>query len=87
MIIRSDRIYTSDGCINGVLEIENGMIKEIRKGSSEEVDHDFTGNIIYPGLIDTHNHGNYGYALRNTNQSMEERMELVECYLKNLASF
>ena len=87
MKIRSDRIYTSNGCINGIIEISEGKIVKISSNPTEEVDYDFTGKIIYPGLVDTHNHGNNGYALRNSKRSIEKRYEEVEAYLFNLAAF
>ena len=87
MKIRSDRIYTSNGCINGIIEISEGKIVKISSNPTEEVDYDFTGKIIYPGLVDTHNHGNNGYALRNSKRPIEKRYEEVEAYLFNLAAF
>ena len=59
--IRSDRIVTPQGVIDGYLYLENGKILAV---SGEEQPHgaayDFTGCTVTPGFIETHAHGGGG---------------------------
>ena len=64
MIIYCDRIYMEDGLKDGYLIVENGKFVEFRpKETNLKVDKDFSGYRIIPGIIDTHNHGCFGYDL------------------------
>ncbi|MGI6607937.1 MAG: N-acetylglucosamine-6-phosphate deacetylase [Erysipelotrichaceae bacterium] len=83
MIIYCDRIYMEDGLKNGYLLVENGKFAGFQpKISSLKTDKDFFGYRIIPGIIDTHNHGYYGYnLLRGKNDFFN-----LTGYLKALAS-
>ncbi|MDI9540437.1 MAG: N-acetylglucosamine-6-phosphate deacetylase [Bacillota bacterium] len=83
MIIYCDRIYMEDGLKDGYLIVENGKFVEFRpKETNLKVDKDFSGYRIIPGIIDTHNHGCFGYdLLRGKNSSFN-----LTGYLKALAS-
>ncbi len=62
MILRSRRIYTEYGLVDGFMEVSGGVIRRIGRGScpgAEDV-----GNLrIIPGIFDTHIHGTQGYSL------------------------
>jgi len=61
MIIKSNRILTENGFIDGWMEIQQGIITDLEKGSIDTFDLDLTGKIILPGLIDIHLHGYNGW--------------------------
>lgn len=86
MIIRSKRIY-ADRCIDGIMVIQNGKITSIREYDNETIDLDFEDKIIYPGFIDTHNHGNCGFDLRSSDESEADTIGFTKKYLSNLANF
>lgn len=83
MIIKSKRIYTSDGVVDGYIQIEDGKIKDILKTCEEKVDKDVSDKIIIPGIIDTHNHGTMGFGLMG--DAVDKERE-VRGYLKGVAS-
>lgn len=61
MKIRCNEIYTEEGCIDGVIEFENGIITNIYNYT--EIDNDMIderGKRIIPGIIDIHTHGYMG---------------------------
>lgn len=69
MLIYSENIYTHEGCKSGFLKIENGKFKEfIFKDSNLSADVDYGSMRIIPGIIDTHNHGAYGYRFDDVNE-------------------
>ena len=78
MIIKSDRIYTDKGIVDGYLEIKGSKIINILESYDGEVTKDFTGYRILPGLIDTHNHGAFGYMFDTSNK--EELKRLLKSY-------
>ena len=83
MIIRSKRIYTEEGLVDGYLVVEEGKIKDICNHSENLVaDLDASNQMIIPGIFDTHNHGTMGYTLMETVDSKAE----IKGYLKGLAS-
>ena len=88
MYIRSKRIYTADGCIKGILNIEDGKIVDILNYDARVmIDIDAGDNRIIPGIIDTHNHGTMGYSLMGMDKDTEEDKERIfRGYLKGLAS-
>lgn len=61
MKVYSEKIYTPDGIINGTMVFENGKIVDIHEGKDADAI-DESGKIIIPGVIDTHNHGGFGYS-------------------------
>lgn len=56
MFIKSTRIYTEDGLLDGWMRIEGGKIVQFGKGAMEgAVD---LGDLrVIPGVFDTHIHG------------------------------
>lgn len=87
MTIKCDRIVTSTGILNGAMTIVDGVIAEFVASPVEKWDLDLTGYIVYPGLIDTHNHGNCGFSLREPIETREKRTKEIQCYLENLSVF
>lgn len=57
MRVYSERIYTPNGYRSGIINIENGVIKEITESNDKENAIDYTDKIIVPGFIDVHIHG------------------------------
>ena len=62
MWIRSTRIYTEDGLLDGWMRIEDGKIIQFGKGDKEGAV-DFGDRRIIPGIFDTHIHGTQGFTL------------------------
>jgi N-acetylglucosamine-6-phosphate deacetylase len=85
MIIKSDKIYFEDGVKSGYLEIENGKFKKFYGNLDTDSFVDYTGYIILPGIIDTHNHGTCGYSMI-VDKETELNDESTKGYLKGLAS-
>ena len=84
MIIYSERIYMENAVRSGYLEIENGRFARFHeKDAGLKPDIDFGNNRIIPGIIDTHNHGCYGYSMLD---AKTPTMDDVRGYLKGLAS-
>lgn len=84
MYIKSSRIYTAQGCVDGILHVEDGKIVEILDpNSAVEIDCDAQDHRVLPGIIDTHNHGTMGYGLMG---DAENKEAMVRGYLKGLAS-
>jgi N-acetylglucosamine-6-phosphate deacetylase len=82
MIIRSERIYTEDGCKPGYLEIDGGIIKQFYpEGSPVKADINYGNDRIIPGIFDTHNHG--GFGIRIGDSATEDEIKL---YLKGSAA-
>ena len=78
--IYSENIYLKDCIFNGSLGIENGKIIEIVNNKHPKAI-DYGCNRIIPGIIDTHNHGSYGWSM------MEETTKYdVQQFLKAVAS-
>jgi len=59
-MILGGKILLDNGIVEGYIEVEEGVVKSIRKSLShgEEVDRDFNrcGHLILPGFIDIHTH-------------------------------
>lgn len=84
MYIKCKQIYTSKGCVDGILHIEGKKIVDILKADAKvKVDLDASDLRILPGIIDTHNHGTMGYSLMGEQANTEEN---IRGYLKGLAS-
>lgn len=64
-IIVGKRIITSNGLINGYIEIENGRITKVKEGIYENVIDvniiDAGESFVSPGFIDIHTHGGGGH--------------------------
>lgn len=76
MIIKSSRIYTEGGCVDGYLVIEQGKIVDICCDNKLAADIDVGDQRIIAGIFDTHNHGTMGYPLVDVG-------EKTEGYIKN----
>ena len=84
MYIQSTRIVTPQGCVSGILHLEQGKIVELLDVHSPvAVDLDVQDNRILPGIIDTHNHGTLGYGAMGFEGDIEKELR---GYLKGLAS-
>ena len=84
MIIRSKRIYTENGLVDGYLVVEDGKIKDICEESANlSADLDALEQMIIPGIFDTHNHGTMGYSLMSKGEHTKAE---IKGYLKGLAS-
>jgi len=62
MLIRSTRIYTEDGLLDGWMRIGDGKIVQFGKGKKEGA-LDFGDLRVIPGIFDTHIHGTQGYTM------------------------
>lgn len=62
MLIRSTRIYTEDGLLDGWMRVEDGRILQMGLGEKDSAI-DFGDLRIIPGIFDTHVHGTQGYTL------------------------
>ena len=61
-VLRSRRIVTEQGIVDGVIEIEDGKIVRIGPAAGP-ADFDFEDQRIIPGIIDIHNHGFGGWSM------------------------
>lgn len=62
LVIRSDRIVTEDGYLDGFVAVDNGKIAGLHGASAKvqaEQVIDATGRVVLPGVIDTHTHIRY----------------------------
>jgi len=62
MLIRSTRIYTEDGLLDGWMRVGDGKIVQFGKGKKEGA-LDFGDLRVIPGIFDTHIHGTQGYTM------------------------
>lgn len=86
MYIRSKRIYVPDGCVSGIINVEDGKIVDILNYNAKvSVDIEADAFRVLPGIIDTHNHGTMGYSLMGVEDEAEKEKN-VRGYLKGLAS-
>jgi alpha-D-ribose 1-methylphosphonate 5-triphosphate diphosphatase len=55
MLIKNARVVTRDEVFNGVVQIENGVIREVARGTTSAADaQDWEGDYLLPGLIELH---------------------------------
>lgn len=66
-IVFAGKIFTEKNIIkNGAVLVENDIIKKVYKSRENlKPDYDFSNFNLYPGLIDIHIHGGYGYDIMN----------------------
>lgn len=84
MIIHSKRIYMENVCRSGYLEIKDGkFVHFYEEGSDVTACVDYGNLRIIPGIIDTHNHGCYGYSMASPRTPT---LDEVKGYVKGLAS-
>lgn len=83
--IKSSRIYFEDGMKDGYLVIEgNKVCGFVDKTANVEDYEDYKDFRIIPGIIDTHNHGTYGYDLDAVFETEEKTVNNLKSYLKAL---
>ena len=83
MILYCDQIYMEDGIKNGYLLINDGKITSFHPASEQlNADVDYTGFKLIPGIIDTHNHGCFGFDLMKAPIPQQD----IEGYLKGLVT-
>ena len=84
MFVRSHRIVTDQGIVDGILNLDEGRIVDILPPTARvAITVDAGNHRILPGIIDTHNHGTMGYGLMSEQADPEA---VVRGYLKGLAS-
>lgn len=69
MIIQSKRVWCANNFNQLQIELEDGKIKGIYPYGSKQVDVDYGNDRIFPGFIDVHTHGAYGF---DTNDGQED---------------
>ena len=69
MRIASKRVWIADQFTPAVIEIENGIIKNVLPYDEHNVDHNYGNLRIVPGFMDIHCHGAYGF---DTNDAHKE---------------
>ena len=84
MWIRSTRIYTEDGLLDGWMRVEDGKIIQFGKGEKEGAI-DFGDLRIIPGIFDTHIHGTQGYTMWEEGEGGDIEYQL-DGFLKGVAS-
>lgn len=83
--IKSSRIYFEDGLKDGYLVIDNGKIAGyLSSDATVEEYEDYKDNRIIPGIIDTHNHGTYGYGCDKVYENEEAVKKNLRNYLHAL---
>ncbi len=67
--IKSDKIITPNGLVDGYLYFENGKIKSVsQENLKAEEEYDFTGKYVSAGFIDMHTHGAGGFPYMETTE-------------------
>ena len=84
MLIKSTRIYTEDGLLDGWMRIEGGKIVQFGKGAKEEAI-DLGDLRVIPGIFDTHIHGTQGYTMWEEGEGGDIDFQL-DGFLKGVAS-
>lgn len=84
MMIYCDAIYMENTVKDGFLEVQNGRFSRFyEKSENLKADLNFKGCRIIPGIIDTHNHGCYGYGVSADREVSEKELN---GYVKGLAA-
>lgn len=67
--IKSDKIITSNGLVDGYVYIDGDKIVAVTKNRClADKTFDFTGKYVSPGFIDMHTHGGGGFAFVNSTE-------------------
>lgn len=83
--IKSSRIYFAEGIKNGYLIIEDKKIVGFVNEDAQVGEYEDYGDMrIIPGIIDTHNHGTYGYGLDTKLETDELTRQNIRNYLHAL---
>ncbi len=77
MVIKSTRIYTEAGCVDGYVEVARGRIQRIipveQARKAEGHVFDVGDNRVIPGIIDIHTHGGGGWVAKDSDNPDEIR--------------
>ena len=80
--IKSKRIITPDGIVDGYVYIDGGVIADVTMAKGEAQEHyDFGDSYVAPGFIDMHTHGGGGHAFMNS--TVDDVIEGAELHLKH----
>ena len=80
--IKSSKIYFEDGLKDGYLVIDNGkIVGYLNSEAKVETCEDYGDSRIIPGIIDTHNHGTYGYGCDKVYENEEAVKQNLRKYL------
>lgn len=83
MLFYCDQIVMEDGVKDGFLSVENGTVSAFYpKSAALKADIDYTGRRMIPGIIDTHNHGCFGFDILKASITPEE----IDGYLRGQAA-
>lgn len=83
--IKSSKIYFEDGLKDGYLVIDQGKIVGYLNANAKVDEYeDYGDNRIIPGIIDTHNHGTYGYGCDKVYPDKESLINNLKGYLHAL---
>lgn len=73
MIIQSKRVWIVEHWVPAQIDIENQLIVAIWPYGSKPVDVDYENHRIYPGFIDSHCHGAFGF---DTNEATNDGLRM-----------
>jgi len=86
-LIKSSRIYSHRGLVDGAIVVDGERVLKIM--AKDAIPADFDGEVvdygdsrIIPGIIDTHNHGCFGFDMLAKTISADD----IDGYLEGLAS-
>jgi N-acetylglucosamine-6-phosphate deacetylase len=76
--LKNANVVTPDGVVSkGIIDVENGRIKQIRKESDSKFDDknaiDLKGKYVFPGFIDLHVHGGGGGSFNSVDPVDHEK--------------
>jgi N-acetylglucosamine-6-phosphate deacetylase len=76
--LKNANVVTPDGVVSkGIIDVENGRIKQIRKESDSKFDDknaiDLKGRYVFPGFIDLHVHGGGGGSFNSVDPVDHEK--------------
>ena len=76
--LKNANVVTPDGVVSkGIIDVENGRIKQIRKDSDSKSDDknaiDLKGKYVFPGFIDLHVHGGGGGSFNSVDPMDHEK--------------
>ena len=76
--LKNANVVTPDGVVSkGIIDVENGRIKQIRKESDSKSDDknaiDLKGKYVFPGFIDLHVHGGGGGSFNSVDPIDHEK--------------
>ncbi len=73
MLIQSRRVWIAEQWVAAQIEMEGNLIKAIWPYGTKLVDVDYDNKRIYPGFIDTHCHGAFGF---DTNEATTDGLRM-----------